>query len=213
MAFYLFDFDGTLVDSMSTLGGAMKRILDDNRIPYGDDLIKIITPLGWGGAARHFISLGLDMQADDIVALATEHAIDGYANRVLAKEYVADALKTMKARGDDLNVLTASPHSVVDPCLKRNGLYDLFTNVWSCDGFNTSKADPAIYRMAAERMGTTVDKVLFLDDNVGADKTAKAAGMNVCGVFDESSAEFVDEMKAVCDYYIYDFRALPEIEF
>jgi glycosyltransferase involved in cell wall biosynthesis len=51
----------------------------------------------------------------------------------------------------------------------------------------------------------------FLDDNLNADITAKSAGMKVCGVFDESSIDYVDKMKSVCDYYIYDFNELLKI--
>ena len=96
----------------------------------------------------------------------------------------------------------------LDACLKRLGLYDLFTNVWSCDDFNTTKADPDIYRRAAEKIGKPVGEILFLDDNLNADRTAKSAGMRVCGVYDDSSAEYVDDIKAVADYYIYDFEEL-----
>ena len=39
-------------------------------------------------------------------------------------------------------------------------------------------------------------------------ETAKQAGMVVYGVYDDSSAEYVDEMKAITDKYIYDFREL-----
>lgn len=57
MQTYLFDFDGTLVDSMPTYVSAMLRILDENNITYGDDIVKIITPLGLGGAADYFLPL------------------------------------------------------------------------------------------------------------------------------------------------------------
>lgn len=43
---YLFDFDGTLVDSMPTFVSAMLRILDENHISYDNGIIKIIPP--WG---------------------------------------------------------------------------------------------------------------------------------------------------------------------
>jgi FMN phosphatase YigB (HAD superfamily) len=62
--------------------------------------------------------------------------------------------------------------------------------------------------MAAERMGVSVEDVIFLDDNLGADVTAKRAGMTVYGVYDDSSAEYTDDIKAATDGYIYDFKEL-----
>ena len=208
---YLFDFDGTLVDSMPTFVAVMLRILDENNIEYGDDIVKIITPLGYAGTARYYKTLGLEQSEEELIALMNRYAYDEYVYNIPAKNNVIDTLHTLKDRGDSLNVLTASPHTVLDPCLKRLGIYDLFDNVWSCDDFKTTKADPEIYKMAAKCMDTDVKNVLFLDDNLNADKTAKAAGMKVCGVYDDSSAEYTDEMKAVNDYYIYDFKELLEI--
>ncbi len=206
---YLFDFDGTLVDSMPTYVSLMLRILDENNIAYGDDLVKIITPLGFIYTAKYFREkLGMQMPEDEIVALMRQYATHEYTYNIPAKSNVIHVLKQLKAQGCDLNVLTASPHTSLDPCLKRLGIWDLFTNVWSCDDFGTTKADPNIYRLAAEKMGVTVDQVLFLDDNINADITAKESGMLVCGVYDDSSADMVEEMKSVCDMYIYDFAEL-----
>ncbi|MBQ7867074.1 MAG: HAD family phosphatase [Clostridia bacterium] len=211
MRTWLFDFDGTLVDSMPTYAGIMLRILDENHIPYGDDIIKITTPLGYAGAARLFREMGLERPVDEIVSLMQRYAVDAYTNDVPAKAHVIDVLHELKARGDDLNVLTASPHTALDPCLKRLGIFELFTNVWSCEDFGTTKADPQIYRMAAQQLKRPVEEIWFLDDNLGADKTAKAAGMRVCGVYDDSSAEYTDQIKAVCDAYIDDFSQLLEL--
>ncbi|MBR5287731.1 MAG: HAD family phosphatase [Clostridia bacterium] len=209
MSTYLFDFDGTLVDSMPVYAAMMLRILDENNVRYGDDIIKIITPLGYRGTAKYFIeTLGMDMNEDDLVALMTSRAVKAYTFDVQAKAHVIDVLRALKARGDDLHVLTASPHAMLDPCLKRLGVYDLFGNVWSCEDFGTTKADPKIYHMAAEKIGKPVDKVWFLDDNYNADRTAKEAGMRVCAVYDASSAEYTQEMKQIADAYIEDFSQL-----
>jgi FMN phosphatase YigB (HAD superfamily) len=62
--------------------------------------------------------------------------------------------------------------------------------------------------MAAARIGKPVQEILFLDDNYNADRTAKEAGMQVCGVYDESSAEFEREIRAVADRYICSFKEL-----
>ena len=203
---YLFDFDGTLVDSMPTFCKGMLKILDDHGVSYGDDIVKIITPLGYLGSAKYFQSIGLNLSVEEIVALATEYFLNEYANNIPAKNNVISTLKALKDGGASLNVLTASPHSMLDPCLKRLGVFDLFDNVWSCEDFSTTKADPNIYLMVANTLGKTVKDVVFLDDNFNACKTAKTSGMNVLGVYDDSSKDFVEDMKKIADGYVYDFK-------
>ena len=210
---YLFDFDGTLVDSMPTFISCMLRILDENNISYPSNIIKTITPLGLNGTAEYFLKdMGLQMPKEQLIDLMKEYMLDAYFHTIPAKDHVIAALQVLKSRGDSLNVLTASPHITLDACLKRLGLWEMFDNIWSCDDFSTTKADPNIYVMAAERMQTTVENVLFLDDNLNADMTAKKAGMLVCGVYDESSKDYVEQMKAATDYYIYNFKELPDLE-
>lgn len=211
MKTYLFDFDGTLVDSMPSYCRAMLQILDENGIEYGPDLIKIITPLGMNGTAEYYLRLGVPQTKESIMRRMGELMLDAYHYHIPAKENVIPVLQNLKEEGASLNVLTASPHITLDACLKRLGIFDLFDNVWSCDDFGTTKADPEIYKMAAERLGQPIGSILFLDDNLNADKTAKAARMPVCGVYDASSAEYAEEMKTVNDFYIDDFSQLPAI--
>jgi HAD superfamily hydrolase (TIGR01509 family) len=190
----------------------MLRILDENGIKYGNDIIKIITPLGYAGTAKYYTDqLHLDVPQDKIIELMNQYTYREYAYNVPAKSNVIETLKKLKEQGADLNVLTASPHLVLDACLKRLGMLELFTNVWSCDDFGTTKADPEIYKMAAEKIGKPIDQILFLDDNYNADKTAASAGMKVCGVYDSSSEEYTDEIKTVSHYYINDFCELLEL--
>lgn len=208
---YLFDFDGTLVDSMPAFISVMLRILDENGISYGSDIVKIITPLGYVGTAKYFKGMGLDREVDEIVSTMNEYAYIQYRDNIQAKEYVIEVLKKLKDEGASLNVLTASPHLALDVCLKRLGIFDLFDNVWSCDDFSTTKADVNIYKMAAERIGVSVEDVLFLDDNYNADKTAVEAGMKVCGVYDASSEEYTEEIRKICHHYINDFSELLKL--
>ena len=205
---YLFDFDGTLVDSMPYFIGVMLRILDENNIKYEKDIVKIITPLGYRGTAEYFKKLGLQGSVEEIVAQMQIYAHDAYTNKICAKGGVIETLKKLKARGDGLNILTASPHTALDPCLKRLGIFELFDNVWSCDDFNTTKANPEIYRLASQRIGKKVSEIIFIDDNVNAVKTAKIGGMISYGIYDESSEEFINEMKNNADRYLESFAEL-----
>lgn len=212
MKYYLFDFDGTLVDSMPVYAGIMTGILDEHSIPYGEDLVKTITPLGYHDTAVYFTQLGLRLEKDQILKCMGERMVDAYTHRVPAKKHVIPVLQELKKRGCSLNVLTASPHLTMDPCLKRLGIDSLFDHIWSCEDFGLNKANPEIYLQAAKRLGVTVGEVLFLDDNPNADRAAKKAGMKVCGVYDDFTAELAEEMKRENDYYIRDFGELTAIE-
>lgn len=187
---------------MPTFVSAMLRLLDDAGIPYGEDIVKIITPLGYGGTARYFRSLGLDIPEDVMVAEMKRFALDAYLNTIPAKEGVIETLCALHRRGDRLNILTASPHEALDACLGRLGILPLFENVWSSEDFDTTKDDPAIYRMAAERLGVSPAEVIFVDDNLLAVRTAKEAGMQAFGIFDSTSEDLRDEMEAAADRYL-----------
>lgn len=206
---YIFDFDGTLVDSMPTYITAMLKILDENKISYGSDIIKTITPLGVVGTAEYYINvLGVKKTKEEIIYSMKEYMYDAYCNFIPAKENVISVLKELKNRGDSLNILTASPHITLDACLKRLEIYNLFDNVWSCDDFNTTKSNPEIYLSAAKKLNKNAKDILFLDDNFNANKTAKEAGLKVCGVYDDSSKDYINEIKEIADYYIYNFSEL-----
>ena len=205
---YLFDFDGTLVDSMPIYIDTMLQILEDFDIDYPEDIVKIITPLGTQGTADYYIELGVPLTREEIIERMGRGMVEAYFTRIPAKEGVIETLRVLKDRGDRLNVLTASPHITLDACLKRLGIFDWFDHVWSCDDFATTKADPEIYKQVAARIGVPVGDVLFLDDNLNAIRTAQAAGMQVCGVYDVSSAEYTEEMKQVSGRYIENFKEL-----
>ena len=200
---YLFDFDGTLVDSMPSYISAMLKILDECNVKYGEDIIKTITPLGYAGTARYYKeAFGIQLSEEEIIARMKENIYEQYLNHIPAKKNVIGTLRKLKQIGADLNVLTASPHAVLDVCLERLGIYDLFSNVWSSDDFGITKANAKIYEMAAERIDKPISEILFIDDNLNAVKTAVSSGIAVCGIYDESSAEYTDEIRASADHYI-----------
>ncbi len=212
MKHLLFDFDGTLVDSMPSFSAVMLKILDEGKVNYPKDVIKIITPLGFSKTIKYFVELGHPFAPEKIAILMRDYLLDAYTNHIPAKSNVIDTLKVLKERGYSMHVLTASPHATLDPCLKRLNIFDMFDNVWSCDDFNTSKADPNIYLEVAKRINTTVNDIVFFDDNLSADQTAKSARLATCGVYDDSSKEFIEEMKRTNDYYIYDFSEILKLK-
>lgn len=206
--FILFDFDGVLVDSMPVWAGVHINMLKEFGVPVPEDFVKTITPLGNLKASKYTISLGANISLEDY--LSRQHTVLSYeyGERIVLKDTVKETLETLKAQGHSLNVLTASPHRYVDPCLKRNGIYGLFDNVWTIDDFGLTKDNVKIYRDAASRLGANEKECVFFDDNVTAVKTAAASGMRTVGVYDATSEALKEEIKSSCDLYIHRFSEL-----
>ena len=68
MKAYLFDFDGTLVDSMPTYASVMLRILREQNVPHNEGIIKIITPLGYKGTAEYYKTMGMKISVEECMA-------------------------------------------------------------------------------------------------------------------------------------------------
>jgi len=208
---HIFDFDGTLVDSMPTWIEKVLNILRTCKIDYTDDLLPHIVTLGDAGTARYFQEvLGVPLSLDEMFAMMDEYALPRYSNLVPVKEGVREYLEYLRSQGCSLNVLTASPHKMLDPCLKRLGIYDWFDNVWSCDDFGTTKSNPDIYLQAAARIGSAPEETVFYDDSLAAIRTAKQAGLPTVGIYDEYAAAFLSDMQRECGKFAFQMTELIE---
>lgn len=194
---YIFDLDGTLVDSMSKAVKIVLDYLDERGISYPPDLIKILTPLGFKGISVYYATeMRIGLPAETIYAEFVERLKKVYEKELELKEGVREALTALKARGARLCVLTASPHVFTDVCLKNLGVYEFFEHVWTAEDFGLLKSDARIYGEAAKRLGTDVSECVMVDDSLRVLKTAKSAGMRTVGVYEPfSSDEWVEITK------------------
>ncbi len=207
---YIFDFDGTLVDSMPSWAEKVLNILRECGVEYPADIINTVTPLGDRGTAEYMRDvLGVPLSLEEIFRQMDEYALPKYRDEIVLKEGVREYLARLRRAGCTLHVLTASPHKMVDPCLKRLGIFDWFDNVWSTDDFGMVKSDTRIYLAAADRIGADVSDAAFFDDNLMAIRTARAAGMYAVGVYDASSDALVEEIRAAADLYVRSMSELP----
>lgn len=204
----VFDLDGTLVDSMPRYAAGILSVLDDEGIPYTPDLIGVLTPLGYTKSAELYQTMGVPGTVEDIVRRIENKLVEQYANHIPLKEGVGDYLRKRKAEGAKLYVLTASPHIVTDICLKHNGVYDLFDEVWSVEDFGLSKSDVKLFHVVADTIGCKCSEIDFFDDNLTAVTNAKKANYTVIGVCDRHTDAESAAMKAVVHQYIESFEQL-----
>jgi HAD superfamily hydrolase (TIGR01509 family) len=207
---YIFDLDGTLVDSMTNGWIKMlKEFLESRNVSFSPEIIKRVITLGLYGVAEDFKArYAFTETVEEIVTQFRNSLRVKYETVIPQKPNVRETLVALKERGKSLNVLTASPHEFLDPAVKRLHLLELFDNVWSIEDYPITKADPLIYKMAAERLGLREEDCVMVDDSIGAIKPAKQAGMKTIGVYDDFSAVYEAEMRETADMYVHDFKEM-----
>ena len=207
--YYVFDLDGTLVDSMPVWSKSMINILDSQNISYPDDFIVTIATMGGKVCMNYFReTMGVKLTDEQMIKMNDDYCSPRYRDEIPLKDGVKEFLFKLKKQGHSLNVLTASPHKNLDPCLKRNGVFELFDNLWSTDDFDLSKTDVAIYNKVVKSLNCKPEDVIFFDDNLNALATAKKAGLTTTGVYDVSSHVLTETIKATADKYIFSFKEL-----
>lgn len=201
----IFDFDGTLVDSMfiwDTIGEDYLRSL--GKEPH-EDLKETFMTLTLEEAAEYYRThYGVTLSVKEIVDGVNTMVEGIYRTRVALKQGVADFLAQLKDNGTRMCIATVTDRYLVEETLDRLGILQYFSEIFTCAEVGYGKDKPIIYRKALEHLGTTKNETYVFEDSLFALKTAKADGFTTVGVYDRHENR-QDNLKNLADYYIVDF--------
>ena len=201
----IFDFDGTLVDSMfiwDTIGEDYLRSL--GKEPH-EDLKETFMTLTLEQAAEYYRThYGVTLSVKEIVDGVNTMVEGIYRTRVALKQGVADFLAQLKENGTRMCIATVTDRYLVEETLDRLGILQYFSEIFTCAEVGYGKDKPIIYRKALEHLGTMKNETYVFEDSLFALKTAKADGFTTVGVYDRHENR-QDNLKNLADYYILDF--------
>ena len=201
----IFDFDGTLVESMyiwDTIGEDYLRSL--GKEPH-EDLKETFMTLTLEEAAEYYRThYGVTLSVKEIVDGVNTMVEGIYRTRVALKQGVADFLAQLKDNGTRMCIATVTDRYLVEETLDRLGILQYFSEIFTCAEVGYGKDKPIIYRKALEHLGTTKNETYVFEDSLFALKTAKADGFTTVGVYDRHENR-QDNLKNLADYYIVDF--------
>lgn len=206
----IFDFDGTLADSMWVWDDVDRAFLAKRGIPFTDEFGEMIAVLGFELGAQFAIEhFGLDESPEDIITEWKDAAREGYATRVLLKPGALEYLRHCKEQGMPLAIATSLQRHLLEPALANNGVLDMFDAICVCDELQCGgKSNPAVYLEAARQLGIPASQCAVFEDVVTAARSAKETGAYVVGVFDEHKQQATEELKAVVDLFIESYGEL-----
>ena len=176
----LFDWDGTLVDSLGAFHRANSTVMQAFGLPFDEVVYRRNYVPDW---RLMYLRLGIP---GDRLDEANElwHATFGTGPQVVAFEGVAGALARLAANGARLGLVTAGDRAIVEPQLERTGLAELLPIRVYGDDLAVHKPNPAPLRRAMKLMGVDGHprEAGYVGDAPTDMRMATAAGARAIGI-------------------------------
>jgi len=173
---YLFDCDGTIVDSMPLHYVAWKRVLAEWGCEFGEQ-----TFYSWGGMPVTEIIAALNVR--DGLAMPIEEVQRRkealYFEILPELKAVPEVLEHIELSHGHIPfaVVSGSTRESVTASLTTLGILDRFETLVCAGDYERSKPDPQPFLIAAERLGVAPEDCLVFEDTDMGIQAATAAGM------------------------------------
>ncbi|OIO05970.1 MAG: hypothetical protein AUJ52_12925 [Elusimicrobia bacterium CG1_02_63_36] len=188
----LFDLDGTLLDTLEDIGGAMNAVLERAGFPaHPIDAYKLMV----GKGVRHLVESAAPAGkfSEDLLVSMREEYHKRSDSKTKPYPGVVDMLLSLKKRRIPFCVLSNKPQALTERAVERFFPAVSFAAVFGAREGVPLKPDPAGALEAATVLGIPPVEFLYLGDTGTDMETANAAGMRAVGA-------------------LWGFRERPELE-
>lgn len=201
----IFDFDGTLFDSMFIWDTAGEVYLRSIGIKPGEDLQKVLKPMSLLQSATYIREkYAIPLTVEEIMDGINRTVEDFYFHTVQPKEGVIPFLEQMKEKGIKMCIATATDRYQVEAALKRCGMEFFFSEIFTCTDVGHGKDESIIFQKAMDYLGTTKADTVVIEDAYHAARTAKADGFITVAVYDSHETK-QSVLHSVSDCFIENF--------
>ena len=204
----IFDFDGTIADSMPAWNTAGVEYLEARGCTPYPGLSKKLFRMTLEQSADHFREyFNLIVTPEDIIEGIYSMMEIHYMTDVQPKPGAAELLDKLHKAGVKMCVATITGNGLVQKTLQKWGMLKYFEHVFTAEELKCDKHTPVMYRAALELLGTRKEETMVFEDALHAARTAKNDGFPVTGVMDPAE-ERQQELEKISDIYITDLREI-----
>jgi len=198
---YLFDFDGTLVDTSPLHAEAYRRVLQERR----PDLVAGFDYHALKGKTTRAGYAALGVPEADLDAFTTAKQALFRAAVAAGRMYIMpgaiDLLNALAAQGDSLFLVTSGSLGSVSEALKAAALTGLFRGIVTADDVARGKPAPDPFLLCLERFDLDPKQSVVVEDALSGVQSAHAAGLPVIAVHDRA-------LEDVAEMFFPDLEAL-----
>lgn len=202
----IFDFDGTLFDSMyiwDEVGEDLLKSLNKKAKPGFREKIKPMSL--WQSASYCKEEYGIKLSVEEIIVRINDIVSDYYINKVEPKPYVKDFLESLRKKDIKMCIATVSDKALIESALKRCDLEKYFTDVLDCKDIPEGKQSPEIYLKALEVLGSKPENTCVFEDAAHALITVKSAGFIVAAIYDSFEND-QNMVRRTADIYLENYK-------
>lgn len=204
----IFDFDGTLFDSMSIWDSVGEIYLHSIGKEARPSLREEVRTMSLFQSACHMKKeYDLSQTVGEIIKGINQTMEDFYRYEIQPKPGVISFLKQLKQCDISMCIATSSDSCLIEAALKRCDMDGFFEKIFTCSEVGHGKDEPIIYQETMKFWGADQSNTVIFEDALYALRTAKKAGFLTVGVFD-SSEEQQEELQQLCDFYLADFEQI-----
>lgn len=204
----IFDFDGTLMDSMFIWDTAGEVYLRSIGKEPQEDLQKILKPMSLLQCAEYIQDRYEIFQTYEEIMDGINRTVEGfYFHEVNPKPGVVAWLEELSAKGIKMCIATATDRYQVEAALTRCGMRQYFSEIFTCTEVGSGKDQPLIFRKAMEHLGTDRSSTAVVEDAFHAICAAKADDFLTVAVYD-AHEDKQQEIQEMADLYLQNYLNL-----
>lgn len=175
-SYYLFDWNGTLLDDLNINIEIENLLLRRRGLPELPSKEYYLQSFGFP-IIDFYTEIGFDFEKESYTDVATEYAV-AYEKRIVTAplfEDVIPVLEELKRADKKLVIISATEHNLLNEQVKRYGIEGCFSSVLGIENnLGKSKVERALQWLSEEN--ASPEDTLFIGDTVHDYETAKAIG-------------------------------------
>lgn len=178
---FLFDLDGTLLDSVRLILDSYHYATEAHGLPRRTDA-EWLAGLGTPLRVQFRDSVRPDLSMDQLVATYREFNLANHDAMAVAYPGVVDAVRQLRARGIRFGLVTSKNQYGARLGLKLMGIEEEFEVIIGADDVVNPKPHAEPVLKALEQMGVTKEEAVFIGDSVHDMESGRAAGVRTAAV-------------------------------
>jgi sugar-phosphatase len=180
----IFDMDGLLIDSEPFWQRAERAVFASVGIDVTEEMSRITAPMTPRQVTEHWFAQSpwSGPSLEEVEAAVISRVGEQIRAHRQSLPGVRECLALCRELGWRIALASNSPAVLCHLVLAELGIAEHFEQVLSADDVPQGKPHPAIYLLAARKLGVAPEECLVFEDSPGGVRAARAAGMCVVAI-------------------------------